>query len=155
MKAYVLGALLVASVLKTKNQSKSNSTTNFLNFEESNFDYQMSCGANNCPQTKLKGSMSIPTDGSKSLFYSILTGLILTAVLVTYFFIDDLELEIIEKNNKITLSNIRKFNQNLYYIFIRRHYTFNFGSMNRFYNAIFIFFPMFFGYSLCYINKYL
>jgi hypothetical protein len=112
LKAYVLGAILVAGVLKTKNQSKSNSTTNFLNFQESSFDYEMSCGANNCPQTKLKGSMSIPTDGSKSLFYSILTGLILTGIFVTYFFIDDLELETSEKNQKITLRKIRKFNQN-------------------------------------------
>lgn len=107
-KAYVLGAILVAGILKTKNQSQINSTRYGLNFEENNFDYKLSCGANNCPQTKLKGSMSIPTDNSKSLFYSILIGLILIGILVTYFIMDDLELETIEKYNKITLGKIRK-----------------------------------------------
>jgi len=110
LKAYVLGAILVASILKTKKQDQNNSTfSHNLNFEEINFDYKLSCGANNCPQTKLKGSVSIPTDGSKSLFYSVIIGLILTGILNTYVLMDDLDLGTVDKaNNKVNIKKIGK-----------------------------------------------
>ena len=107
----MLGATLVASILKTKKPDQNNSTFNHnLNFEEINFDYKLSCGANNCPQTKLKGSVSIPTDGSKSLFYSVIIGLILTGILNTYVLMDDLDLGTVDKNNnnKVNIKKIGK-----------------------------------------------
>jgi hypothetical protein len=105
----VLGATLVASILKTKKQDQNNLTFN-LNFEEINFDYKLSCGANNCPQTKLKGSVSIPTDGSKSVFYSVIIGLILTGILNTYVLMDDLDFDTVDKNkdNKVNIKKIGK-----------------------------------------------
>ncbi len=89
-EAYSLGAFLLAVVLKTNVDLPKNSTIVLgINLEEE-FDYSKKCGAQNCPQTKLKGSKATPTDASKFLFYIILIILIVAALVITFLFMENL-----------------------------------------------------------------
>ena len=65
-EAYVLGAVLVGFVLDTTVQDNQINKTFHNSKKEDIFDFENSCGLNNCPQTKLKDSLSIPTDASKT-----------------------------------------------------------------------------------------
>ena len=92
-EAYVLGAVLVGFVLDTTVQDNQINKTFHNSKKEDIFDFENSCGLNNCPQTKLKDSLSIPTDASKTLFYVILIGLVLIALINTFLFMDDLSMD--------------------------------------------------------------
>ncbi len=96
----------MAVVLKTNIDVQKNVTLLMgLDLGEEEFDYSKKCGAQNCPQTKLKGSKSIPTEGSKFLFYIILILLVSMAILITFLFMDNLNV-IEQKETRISLQII-------------------------------------------------
>jgi Na+/H+ antiporter NhaC len=75
-----------------------------INLEEE-FDNSKKCGAQNCPQTKLKGSKATPTDASKFLFYIILIILIVAALVITFLFMENLN-AVEQKEKKMSLKII-------------------------------------------------
>ena len=54
------------------------------------YDYEMSCGSNNCPQTPLNVLLSKPTQISTYILFASMSFLILTSMLCTLIFTDNL-----------------------------------------------------------------
>ena len=59
--------------------------------DEADFDYANSCGLNNCPETKLPGSLSKMTRSSFILLYICLIALCVLSMVVTLLFMDNLK----------------------------------------------------------------
>ena len=96
---------------KSENHFNSNNASLFSNDSDlRNFDYENSCGYNNCPETPLKASLSQPTISSVYTFYVVLCIMAILSMAITFVFTDDLNL--IEKKGKISIKLIGKFNKN-------------------------------------------
>ena len=74
------------------------------------YDYELNCGANNCPQTPLNVLLSKPTESSVFILYISLCSLVVLAMAITFMFTDNLSYRDMQadKNEKLTLKVIGK-----------------------------------------------
>ena len=93
---------LLIAIIKTKK----NLNLSFNNVSIS-YDYVKSCGANNCPQTKLQYFKSSPTEASIQHFYGCLIAIIVLSMIISLCFMDNLQ-ESLPSMTKINCGNIGK-----------------------------------------------
>lgn len=84
-KAYTVGSLLVATIIKTNKNLNYNETLN------ETYDYAAQCGANNCPSTLLPPSDSTPDKDSVYWLSGSMDLLVIIALLISIFFMDNLK----------------------------------------------------------------
>ncbi len=82
-EAYVLGSVLVTSILKTQVLNATNATPPF--------DYEATCGANNCPSFRLPQSSTEPSTSSVYWLLAALIAICLFAIAITVVFMDNLK----------------------------------------------------------------
>jgi hypothetical protein len=116
-KAFMTGAVLVALILKTKEDESlledlewSNTTTKSLLIANSTtgYDFKSNCGAKNCPQTIMPPTLSKPIlQSTYNLCYSMIASIVV-AILVTVLFLDNIaddEMSDQDKEIAISISN--------------------------------------------------
>ena len=106
---------MIAIIIEKKTEHPHNTTyfkkiRNYTRFFESDdFDYEMSCGYNNCPDTPLKVSLSQPTIASTYVLYTSLCILVIVSIANTIILTDDLSYKLNnESADKLTLKLIGK-----------------------------------------------
>lgn len=78
---------MTAVILKTETEFKNTTLAD----EDDTYDYAKNCGAYNCPQTKLPGSLSKTTKKSFAILYGCLLALIGLSVATTLVFMDNIQ----------------------------------------------------------------
>ena len=93
----------MVAILKTEEPNFLNNS--YVNSSLHVYDYENNCGINFCPTTELAASQSKPTTESFIVLYICLVGLCLLAILVTFFFVDDIaeEEQHVEKQEKLSI----------------------------------------------------
>ena len=76
---YILGSTWIVTLLDTKELS-----------QNSSFNYELSCGMNNCPNTRLGDSSSKPSQASIYRLLGMLSAATLLAFVICILFVDDL-----------------------------------------------------------------
>ena len=85
------------------------------------YEYEKSCGYNNCPQTILNFSQASPTQTSVYILFSSLITLGVLAILTTLFFMDNIneaedDIGYVEKKSKnINAKIVGNLHENVYF----------------------------------------
>ena len=100
----MVGSVLVATILVTEEDKKE--PTNLALNQTYNYNYEINCGANNCPQTQLNFEKSRPTQTSIYILFGSMILCCLLSIAITFFFMDNISDTEEEKSNKTRTCSI-------------------------------------------------